>query len=55
MSVVVKLPTGEIFLFCKGADNVILERAKEGNFFFFFSFFYIYIYIQNKITILYLN
>lgn len=31
MSVVVKFPDGRIVVFCKGADNVILERLKNAN------------------------
>ena len=27
MSVIVREPSGEIVLYCKGADNIILERS----------------------------
>uniref|UniRef100_A0A8D2MQX3 Phospholipid-transporting ATPase n=1 Tax=Zonotrichia albicollis TaxID=44394 RepID=A0A8D2MQX3_ZONAL len=30
MSVIVRSPTGDIFLFCKGADSSIFPRVKEG-------------------------
>lgn len=28
MSVVVRMPTGQIMLLCKGADNVMFERSR---------------------------